>query len=102
MVICAGAIDISVQITPERYKELTRDLNAQNWYHGTLPRLKADALIRMNGQFLVRQSPNIPDQFVLVGMFDDNVRHVCLVSKDGKVLMGLGWRFRRKYFGHNS
>ena len=74
-----------MQITSERYKELTRDLQSYGWFHGVLPRLKADSMIRANGQFLVRQSPNMADQFVLVGMHDGTVRHVCLVNKDGKV-----------------
>jgi hypothetical protein len=77
--------DISVQVSPTLYKELTRGLNDQNWFHGVLPRMMADSLISRNGQFLVRQSPNIDGQFVLVGMHDKKVKHVCLIGKDGKV-----------------
>lgn len=97
--------DISVQVSPTLYKELTRGLNDQNWFHGVLPRMMADSLISRNGQFLVRQSPNIDGQFVLVGMHDKKVKHVCLIGKDGKIQTTIG-EFRSivhliKYF-HDS
>lgn len=76
---------MAVNITQNQFEELTRNLNHEPWFHGKLSRATAEAYIVNNGQFLVRQSPNIHGQIVLSGMQDKIVKHICLVDQEGFV-----------------
>jgi hypothetical protein len=76
---------MAVNITQRQFDEITRNLNHEPWFHGKLSRAAAEALIVENGQFLVRQSPNINGQIVLSGMQDQTVKHICLVDQQGFV-----------------
>lgn len=84
--------DCSITISPERYKEIAKDVHKQSWFHDVLSRLDAELLVHQNGQFLIRQSPKIEyqHQFVLVAMHNDEVRHVCLVNAEGKLQTTIG------------
>lgn len=81
---------ISVEISPNRYKEITKDLSNCGWYHNRISRQNAEAMIKEDGQFLVRKSPNIANQFVLSGMYNGSIKHVCLVSADSKICSAVG------------
>uniref|UniRef100_A0A914H1L8 SH2 domain-containing protein n=1 Tax=Globodera rostochiensis TaxID=31243 RepID=A0A914H1L8_GLORO len=72
-----------------RYKEVILGLDQCRWYHGTLLREEAETLVRENGQFLVRKSPN-NNEFILVVMNDGEQRHVCLLGSEGKILTTIG------------
>lgn len=61
------------------------DLKHQKWYHGQMTRNDAELLIQKKGQFLVRQSINLKNQFVLSSFNNNEVKHVCLVNDDGTV-----------------
>uniref|UniRef100_A0A915EI14 SH2 domain-containing protein n=1 Tax=Ditylenchus dipsaci TaxID=166011 RepID=A0A915EI14_9BILA len=77
--------DMTVEVSKQRYREITAELASCPWYHGLLSRAVAESLLCRDGQFLVRQSPNIADQFVLSGVHNQQFKHICLVSHEGKV-----------------
>lgn len=79
------AQSMAVNITNRQFEEITRNLKFEPWFHGKLSRSAAEALLVDNGQFLVRQSPNINGQIVLSGMEDKTVKHICLVDQQGCV-----------------
>ncbi|XP_024080706.1 breast cancer anti-estrogen resistance protein 3 isoform X1 [Cimex lectularius] len=43
----------------------TRDLRSHAWYHGAIPRLRAEEILRHNGEFLVRDCTSQPGNYVL-------------------------------------
>jgi hypothetical protein len=69
----------------ERFQEITTNLLTEPWFHGPISREVAESRVQKNGQFLVRQSPNLKGQLVLTGMHKGDIRHVCLVDSDGNV-----------------
>ncbi|KAI1730720.1 SH2 domain-containing protein [Ditylenchus destructor] len=77
--------DMNVEVSDERYEEITENLSNFNWYHGLLTRIDAESRLRRDGEFLVRRSPNIPKQFVLSGNNNNQIKHICLVGHDGKI-----------------
>uniref|UniRef100_A0A8C0F8J3 SH2 domain-containing protein n=1 Tax=Bubo bubo TaxID=30461 RepID=A0A8C0F8J3_BUBBB len=38
------------------------------WYHGKMNRKEAEKLLKVNGDFLVRESTTTPGQYVLTGL----------------------------------
>ncbi|KAI6182776.1 SHC-transforming protein 1 [Aphelenchoides bicaudatus] len=74
---------VAVNIPKEQFEEITRNLSHEPWFHGKLNRATAESYILENGQFLVRQSPNINNQIVLSGMNEGVIKHICLVDQDG-------------------
>ncbi len=57
----------------------------QNYYHGPLSRVEAEALLVRDGEFLVRESSKKPGQYVLTGMALGKAQHLLLMDKHGKV-----------------
>lgn len=57
----------------------------ESWFHGKISRQKCDELLRYDGDFLVRESPNSPGQFVLSGRHHGHIRHLLLVDPEGRV-----------------
>ncbi|KAL5005069.1 hypothetical protein ScPMuIL_018525 [Solemya velum] len=55
------------------------------WYHGQLSRKDAEKLLIQNGDFLVRQSSNDPNQFVLSGRENGHIKHLLLIDPQGVV-----------------
>lgn len=55
------------------------------WFHGKISRKKCEEFLRHNGDFLVRESPSSPGQFVLSGCHAGHIRHLLLVDPEGKV-----------------
>ncbi|XP_054282385.1 SH2 domain-containing protein 3C-like isoform X2 [Macrosteles quadrilineatus] len=43
----------------------TRDLRSHAWYHGAIPRTRADEILQENGDFLVRDCTSQPGNYVL-------------------------------------
>lgn len=55
------------------------------WFHGKISRQECEKRLLHNGDFLVRESPTSPGQFVLSGRHDGDVKHLLLVDPDGRV-----------------
>ena len=60
-------------------------LPQQKYYHGSIRRVEAEALLVSDGEFLVRESSKNPGQFVLTGMAKGLPQHLLLMDKYGKV-----------------
>lgn len=61
-------------------------LQSEIWYHGSITRSYAEALILKEGDFLVRDSQKAKGiQFVLSGVIASQPKHLLLVDPDGKV-----------------
>ena len=66
-------------------QRISEDLKGQAWFHGGLSRDEAEALIHIDGEFLVRESGGSKGQYVLTGMRNGTHRHLLLVDPEGKV-----------------
>lgn len=61
-------------------------LQSEIWYHGSITRSYAEALIQKEGDFLVRDSQKAKGiQFVLSGVIASQPKHLLLVDPDGRV-----------------
>lgn len=60
-------------------------LPQQQYYHGMISRVEAEALVELDGEFLVRDSSKKPGQYVLTGMAHGQSQHLLLMDKYGKV-----------------
>uniref|UniRef100_A0A4W5M3E5 Tyrosine-protein kinase n=1 Tax=Hucho hucho TaxID=62062 RepID=A0A4W5M3E5_9TELE len=61
--------------------EVERPLEQQNWYHGVIPRLEVQELLRSDGDFLVRQSQG-KQEYVLSVYWAGSCRHFLIQSTD--------------------
>lgn len=43
----------------------SRDLRSHAWYHGPLPRQRAEEIVQKDGDFLIRDCTSQPDNYVL-------------------------------------
>ena len=57
----------------------------QLYFHGRISRSDAEALVKNDGDFLVRESINKPGQYVLTGLSNGRSQHLLLMDKSGKV-----------------
>ncbi|XP_026941505.1 SHC-transforming protein 2 isoform X2 [Sagmatias obliquidens] len=60
-------------------------LRQEPWYHGQMSRRAAEKLLRVDGDFLVRDSVTNPGQYVLTGMHAGQPKHLLLVDPEGVV-----------------
>ncbi|XP_065194497.1 SHC-transforming protein 1-like [Sycon ciliatum] len=60
-------------------------LQAQDWFHGQIPREEAEGILEEDGEFLVRESTTQAGQFVLTGMEGGVIKHLLLVDPEGTV-----------------
>lgn len=60
-------------------------LSRQWYYHGIISRDEAEALLEADGDFLVRESSKRAGQYVLTGIAGDQIQHLLLVDRQGKV-----------------
>ncbi|XP_075464223.1 SHC-transforming protein 1 [Ascaphus truei] len=60
-------------------------LKREPWYHGKMNRKDAERLLRVNGDFLVRESTTTPGQYVLTGLQSGQPKHLLLVDPEGVV-----------------
>ncbi|KAL7668614.1 hypothetical protein ACOME3_009310 [Neoechinorhynchus agilis] len=65
--------------------DVTENLDNEPWYHGPISRPEAEALLKEDGDFLVRKSSNVPDQYVLSGKYNGKSKHLLLIDPDGSV-----------------
>ncbi|XP_073659719.1 SHC-transforming protein 2 isoform X1 [Tursiops truncatus] len=61
-------------------------LRQEPWYHGQMSRRAAEKLLRVDGDFLVRDSVTNPGQYVLTGMHAGQPKHLLLVDPEGVVV----------------
>ncbi|VDM18338.1 unnamed protein product [Wuchereria bancrofti] len=57
-------------------------LDRQPWYHGEMGRATAESVLRNEGDFLVRISPNTANNFVLSGIANSIARHFLLLDEN--------------------
>ncbi|XP_075705180.1 SHC-transforming protein 1 isoform X2 [Rhinoderma darwinii] len=64
---------------------MEEQLKREPWYHGKMTRKEAERQLRVNGDFLVRESTNTPGQYVLTGLQNGQPKHLLLVDPEGVV-----------------
>ncbi|KAG8431739.1 hypothetical protein GDO86_020244 [Hymenochirus boettgeri] len=64
---------------------MEEQLKREPWYHGKMNRKEAERLLRVNGDFLVRESTTTPGQYVLTGLQCGQPKHLLLVDPEGVV-----------------
>ena len=62
-------------------------LTQQQYFHGTMSRNEAEALLEHEGDFLIRVSNKMPGQVVLTGLASGKPQHMLLINSQGKVSM---------------
>ncbi|XP_059693032.1 tyrosine-protein kinase Fer isoform X2 [Haemorhous mexicanus] len=61
-----------------------KPLAEQDWYHGAIPRIEAQELLKQQGDFLVRESHGKPGEYVLSVFSDGQRRHFIIQYADDK------------------
>ncbi|NXU09251.1 SHC1 protein, partial [Pardalotus punctatus] len=64
---------------------MEEQLRQEPWYHGKMNRKEAEKLLKVNGDFLVRESTTTPGQYVLTGLQGGQPKHLLLVDPEGVV-----------------
>lgn len=59
-----------------------KPLSEQEWYHGAIPRVEAQELLKQQGDFLVRESHGKPGEYVLSVFSDAQRRHFIIQFAD--------------------
>lgn len=70
---------------PPQSTAMAEQLRGEPWFHGKLSRREAEALLQVNGDFLVRESTTTPGQYVLTGLQSGQPKHLLLVDPEGVV-----------------
>lgn len=70
---------------PPQSVSMAEQLRGEPWFHGKLSRREAEALLQLNGDFLVRESTTTPGQYVLTGLQSGQPKHLLLVDPEGVV-----------------
>ncbi|XP_037062695.1 SHC-transforming protein 1 isoform X4 [Peromyscus leucopus] len=70
---------------PPQAMSMAEQLQGESWFHGKLSRREAEALLQLNGDFLVRESTTTPGQYVLTGLQSGQPKHLLLVDPEGVV-----------------
>ncbi|XP_023368489.1 tyrosine-protein kinase Fer [Otolemur garnettii] len=61
---------------------IEKPLTEQDWYHGAIPRIEAQDLLKQQGDFLVRESHGKPGEYVLSVYSDGQRRHFIIQFVD--------------------
>ncbi|XP_048875791.1 tyrosine-protein kinase Fer isoform X1 [Brienomyrus brachyistius] len=61
-----------------------KPLSEQEWYHGAIPRVEAQELLKQQGDFLVRESHGKPGEYVLSVFSDAQRRHFIIQFADNQ------------------
>uniref|UniRef100_A0A8C2TQF4 SHC-transforming protein 1 n=1 Tax=Coturnix japonica TaxID=93934 RepID=A0A8C2TQF4_COTJA len=64
---------------------MEEQLRREPWYHRKMNRKEAEKLLKVNGDFLVRDSITTPGQYVLTGLQGGQPKHLLLVDPEGVV-----------------
>ncbi|KAM9093906.1 tyrosine-protein kinase Fer isoform X7 [Sarcophilus harrisii] len=62
-----------------------KPLVEQDWYHGAIPRIEAQELLKQQGDFLVRESHGKPGEYVLSVFSDGQRRHFIIQFADDMI-----------------
>ncbi|XP_034934049.1 SHC-transforming protein 1 [Chelonus insularis] len=76
------AISEMNKLSPRSQKQ---QLKLEVWYHGSVSRSEAEAMLTKDGDFLVRESQGSPGQYVLTGMNNGTPKHLLLIDPEGVV-----------------
>lgn len=76
---------------PPQLVAMAEQLRGEPWFHGKLSRREAEALLQLNGDFLVRESTTTPGQYVLTGLQSGQPKHLLLVDPEGVVSIAGVW-----------
>ncbi|XP_006754326.1 PREDICTED: tyrosine-protein kinase Fer isoform X1 [Myotis davidii] len=68
--------------TFESMPVIEKPLTEQDWYHGAIPRIEAQDLLKQQGDFLVRESHGKPGEYVLSVYSDGQRRHFIIQYVD--------------------
>lgn len=60
-------------------------LLTEQWFHASISRSAAEALLKKDGDFLVRESQGRPGQYVLTGLQEHTPKHLLLIDPEGTV-----------------
>ncbi|KAL1114762.1 hypothetical protein AAG570_007586 [Ranatra chinensis] len=63
----------------------TSQLQNEEWFHGVIDRAQAEALLKNDGDFLVRESSATAGQYVLTGLQGGTKKHLLLIDPEGMV-----------------
>ncbi|MGH0179379.1 UNVERIFIED_CONTAM: hypothetical protein FKN15_001443 [Acipenser sinensis] len=61
-----------------------KPLGDQDWYHGAIPRIEAQELLKQQGDFLVRESHGKPGEYVLSVFSEGQRRHFIIQYADNQ------------------
>lgn len=62
-------------------QDVERPLGQQDWYHGAIPRLEVQQLLKSDGDFLVRKSQE-KQGYVLSVQWDASCKHFLIQNTD--------------------
>ncbi|NWW32491.1 SHC1 protein, partial [Panurus biarmicus] len=80
------ALRVPVGLPPTQVvASIEEQLRREPWYHGKMNRKEAEKLLKVNGDFLVRESTTTPGQYVLTGLQGGQPKHLLLVDPEGVV-----------------
>ncbi|XP_025077554.1 SHC-transforming protein 1-like isoform X2 [Pomacea canaliculata] len=82
---CADAGEIDLRVNPVVNGQGPAAPVFEEWYHGKLSRKQTEKLLELDGDFLVRESSNSSNQFVLSGKQNGSIKHLLLVDPEGIV-----------------
>uniref|UniRef100_R4G3W7 Putative shc phosphotyrosine-binding ptb protein n=1 Tax=Rhodnius prolixus TaxID=13249 RepID=R4G3W7_RHOPR len=63
----------------------TVQLHNEEWFHGVIDRARAEALLKQDGDFLVRESSTTTGQYILTGLQGYTKKHLLLIDPEGMV-----------------
>nr|XP_026260709.1 SHC-transforming protein 1 isoform X4 [Urocitellus parryii] len=82
----AEPFEDALRVPPQpQSMSMAEQLRGEPWFHGKLNRREAEALLQLNGDFLVRESTTTPGQYVLTGLQSGQPKHLLLVDPEGVV-----------------
>lgn len=83
---------MSSSIVLDEHKKQRLLLQGEPWYHHSMSRKMAESLVRVGGDFLIRESPRNPGVFVLTGKWNGQPFHL-IVHCSGEAIHSASIRF---------
>lgn len=75
----------SISAEPFSAEVQRSQLLSEQWFHASISRPAAEAMLKHDGDFLVRESQGKPGQYVLTGLQADTPKHLLLIDPEGTV-----------------